>query len=98
MDYIALTGVFAIWCRLCPFGGTYMDPMWTNMKSEMNRRSFMRSGLSASIAAAGAGLITGSTVLTAEDRDDEHHGRLNRGDAAMLRFAAAAEILETDFW
>ena len=75
-----------------------MDPMWTNMKSEINRRSFMRSGLSASIAAAGAGLITGSTVLTAEDRDDAHHGRLNRGDAAMLRFAAAAEIIETDFW
>ena len=25
-------------------------------------------------------------------------GHLTRGDAAMLRFAAAAEILETDFW
>ncbi len=25
-------------------------------------------------------------------------GRLTRGDAALLRFAAAAEILETDFW
>src|SRR5207245_5474268 len=25
-------------------------------------------------------------------------GRLTPGDAALLRFAAAAEILETDFW
>ncbi len=75
-----------------------MDPMWTSMKTEINRRSFIRNGLTASVATAGAGLITGSTTLSAEDRDDEHHGRLNRGDAAMLRFAAAAEILETDFW
>jgi hypothetical protein len=29
---------------------------------------------------------------------DDHTGRLNKGDAAMLRFAAAAEILESDFW
>jgi hypothetical protein len=26
------------------------------------------------------------------------HGRLTRGDEAILRFVAAAEILETDFW
>lgn len=75
-----------------------MDPMWTSMKSEINRRSFIRTGLTASLATAGAGLVTGSTTLSAEDRNEEHHGRLNRGDAAMLRFAAAAEILETDFW
>ena len=29
---------------------------------------------------------------------DDHKGRLSKGDAAMLRFAAAAEILEADFW
>jgi len=29
---------------------------------------------------------------------DDHGGRLSKGDAAMLRFAAAAEILESDFW
>jgi hypothetical protein len=29
---------------------------------------------------------------------DDHSGRLSKGDAAMLRFAAAAEILESDFW
>jgi hypothetical protein len=25
-------------------------------------------------------------------------GRLNKGDAAILRFDAAAEIIESDFW
>lgn len=29
---------------------------------------------------------------------EEHGAHLTRGDAALLRFAAAAEILETDFW
>jgi hypothetical protein len=29
---------------------------------------------------------------------EEHSGHLTKGDAALLRFAAAAEILETDFW
>ena len=34
-----------------------------------------------------------------EEREPmERRGRLSRGDAALLRFAAAAEILETDFW
>ena len=28
----------------------------------------------------------------------ENHGRLTKGDAAILRFAATAEILESDFW
>jgi hypothetical protein len=30
--------------------------------------------------------------------DDDHRGRISKGDAALLRFAAAAEILESDFW
>ena len=29
---------------------------------------------------------------------DDNGERLTKGDAALLRFAAAAEILETDFW
>src|ERR1700687_437395 len=75
-----------------------MDPMWTNMKSEIDRRKFISGGLTAGVMSAGAGLMTGSKALLAEDEDNGHHGRLTRGDAAILRFAAAAEILETDFW
>lgn len=76
-----------------------MQDMWTSMKKAINRRSFMRNGLTAGAATAGAGLLTGTSLL-ADDahKNDEHGGRLTHGDAALLRFAAAAEILETDFW
>src|SRR5229473_7044404 len=78
-----------------------MENMWTNMKLATNRRSFLKNGLAAAGAAtAGMGLLTESASALALDKsdDDDHGGRLTRGDAALLRFAAAAEILETDFW
>src|SRR6266568_2045102 len=70
-------------------------------RSRTNRRSFLRNG----IGVAGA-LTVGAEVLgnglsafaKAQEGREEHSGRLTRGDAALLRFAAAAEILETDFW
>jgi hypothetical protein len=74
--------------------------MWNGMKDEIDRRSFVRKGLSIACAATtSAALLTDSFPLAAEDdRDRDRSGRLSRGDAALLRFAAAAEILETDFW
>src|SRR2546430_7141383 len=70
-----------------------------DLKSSVNRRSFVKGGLTAAGAATvGTGLITHSSSLLAEDRDEDHRGRLARGDAALLRFAAAAEMLEADFW
>jgi len=73
-----------------------MHSLWNNMKTEINRRSFVKSGLSAAgIASAGIGMLANSPSLLA---DDERRGHISRGDAALLRFAAAAEILETDFW
>ncbi len=75
-----------------------MDHMWSNMKSAINRRSFLRGGATAAGSAIlGVGFAAGGSTLLADD-DREEHGRLTRGDAALLRFAAAAEILETDFW
>lgn len=71
-----------------------MHELWSSMKAATNRRSFLKNGL----ATAGVGLLANNTLAMADDRHEERHGRLNRGDAAMLRFAAAAEILETDFW
>jgi hypothetical protein len=38
------------------------------------------------------------TLVFAQGGREEKSGRLTPGDAALLRFAAAAEILETDFW
>jgi hypothetical protein len=62
-------------------------------KSSINRRSFMKTGLTAAGAAAmGSGLLAHSSSAFGQS------GSLTQGDAALLRFAAAAEILETDFW
>jgi hypothetical protein len=76
-----------------------MKNMWSSMKTETNRRLFMKNGLGAAgVATVGAGLIANSSSVFAQDGPEEHSGRLTPGDAALLRFAAAAEILETDFW
>lgn len=74
-----------------------MDQIWTPIKPTINRRSFVKSGLAAGVATAGLGLI-GDNPAFARDETEDNSGRLIQGDAAMLRFAAAAEILETDFW
>jgi hypothetical protein len=48
---------------------------------------------------AGAALGAGTLLASPADAgDDEHSGSLSRGDAAILRFLAAAEIIETDLW
>jgi hypothetical protein len=77
-----------------------MEDAWTSMKTAINRRSFVKNGLTAAgVATASAGLLANPTSLLADDEHDHEHGKhLTRGDAALLRFAAAAEILETDFW
>ncbi|MCU1223553.1 MAG: hypothetical protein JWQ42_1646 [Edaphobacter sp.] len=76
-----------------------MKAMWSSMKAEMDRRSFVKNGLTAAtIATTGVGLLANNSTLLADDGHEEHSGRLTRGDAALLRFAAAAEILETDLW
>jgi hypothetical protein len=75
-----------------------MEDIWSSTRTFIDRRSFVKNGLSAAgLATAGVGLLSNGTSAMADD-GDEHGGRLTRGDAALLRFAAAAEILETDFW
>ena len=49
-------------------------------------------------ATLGAGLLEGRYSTLAEEGPEEKSGRLTPGDAGLLRFAAASEILETDFW
>ena len=61
-------------------------------KSGISRRSFLGKSL-----AVGAGTIGAGLLANARAEEDETQG-INSGDAAMLRFAAAAEILEADFW
>jgi hypothetical protein len=61
-----------------------------------NRRSFLRKGLAA--GAASGFLATGVSALAENNDRDRENSALTNGDAALLRFAAAAEILEADFW
>ena len=76
-----------------------MHHMWTDMKTAINRRSFVKNGLAtAGLVTAGAGFLATNSSALDEAGPEEHSGRLTKGDAALLRFAAAAEILETDFW
>jgi hypothetical protein len=65
--------------------------------SSKNRRAFLKNGIVAAGAATlGARLLAGD--VPAFGQEDEKSGSLTRGDAAILRFLAAAEILETDLW
>jgi len=62
-----------------------------------NRRTFLKNGMvAAGTATVAAGLL--AREVSAFDQEDEKSGKLTRGDAAILRFLAAAEILETDLW
>ena len=61
------------------------------------RRTFLcRMGLGAVALAPGAALLN-SASKAFSDEGGSTDG-ITAGDAALLRFAAAAEILETDFW
>jgi len=76
-----------------------MKNLLNGLKSSINRRSFMKNGLTAAGAATlGAGLVASSSPVLAHGGPEERSGRLTKGDAAILRFLAAAEILETDLW
>jgi hypothetical protein len=75
-----------------------MHNNWTSMKGAINRRSFVKNGVTAAgVATVGSSLLLNGTSVLADD-GEKQSGRLTKGDAALLRFAAAAEILETDFW
>jgi hypothetical protein len=70
------------------------DIMETTEHSEhvTSRRSFLVKG-----ATVGAGILGAGRLLT-EASPALAAGGLTKGDAAILRFLAAAEIIETDLW
>ena len=67
-----------------------------------NRRAFLRNGIGVAGALTVGAEVLGNVSGFAKEKEkegrEEKSGHLTKGDAAMLRFAAAAEILETDFW
>src|SRR5205807_2311324 len=72
-------------------GGQTMEPKQSGHRT--SRRSLL-GGLAAGAGTIGAArLLAGGSAALARTR-----GSLTEGDAAILRFLAAAEILETDAW
>jgi hypothetical protein len=60
----------------------------------VNRRSVLKGGLlTGGAVTLGAGLLGNAKPSFAQG-----NGRLDKGDIAILRFVAAAEILESDLW
>jgi len=67
----------------------------------VGRRSFLKG-----LGATGAVLLPASALLMSKaqaqemmkKKDDDSGGKLSKGDASILRFVAAAEILESDLW
>jgi hypothetical protein len=69
-------------------------------RREFGRRSFLKG-----LGMAGATLLPASALLTTKTQaamvdasSRRPRGNLKRGDAAILRFLAAAEIIESDLW
>jgi ribonuclease I len=64
-------------------------------RSAVPRRSFFRG-----LGIIGATLLPASTVLVnkVKGQGTSSSGKLSKGDADLLRFAAWAEIVESDLW
>src|SRR5215472_7774268 len=67
-----------------------MEQTRSRWRRLVSRRRFLGTGLAVGAGAIGTGMLP---ALSAEAS-----GSLTPGDAAILRFLAALEILETDFW
>src|SRR5258706_4632947 len=61
----------------------------------VGRRSFLKG-----LGATGALLVPATALLATKARasGDDGGGKLSKGDASILRFLAAAEIIESDLW
>src|ERR1700720_3285425 len=71
------------------------DEANSDQSGKIRRRSFLKGlGVSGAAATLGAGIMAKGIPALA----DERHGSITKGDAAILRFLAAAEIIESDIW
>jgi Ferritin-like domain len=71
------------------------DDVLNNLKKPADRRSFMKRGL----AAAGTATVAGGLLANGVKLFGQANGpKITPGDAAILRFLATAEIIESDLW
>src|SRR3984893_4846257 len=59
----------------------------------LRRRSFIKG-----LGATSALLLPGAALIDKAQASDDGGGQLSQGDASILRFLCAAEILESDLW
>lgn len=69
------------------------DDIASLAKKTFNRRAFMRNSVLAGAVMTGASVLEAPSALAEPGK-----GNLTRGDAAILSFLAAAEIIESDLW
>ncbi len=70
------------------------EELLPSIDRSVDRRAFVKGSLLAGGAAVvGAGLLSNATLARAQES-----GSLNAGDVAILRFLAAAELIESDLW
>jgi hypothetical protein len=69
-------------------------------KRSTGRRSFLKGGVLASGALVTAGFLGSgaSTLAQSANEDDRDGNEITDGDVAILRFLAAAELIESDLW
>jgi len=83
----------------CPLPASSSEPSRSNdntsdakQKRAVDRRSFLKKAGTASVA------LSAGSLLSADLFAQSPSSSITKGDAAILRFLAAAEILETDLW
>jgi hypothetical protein len=71
------------------------EPVQPHLQGAVKRRSFLKG-----IVVAGAAVTAGAAMLEniPSALAEEGNGNLTRGDAAILKWLAAAEIIESDLW
>ena len=70
-----------------------METPVKNTKRSVNRRSFMRSGL-----LVGGAATVGAGIFASAPSARGQYESIDSGDVAILRFLAAAELIEADLW
>jgi len=76
-----------------------MDESMHQPQDLISRRSMMFKGAALGVGATAVGrLLVDPPDVFAKGHTQVRGGRLTRGDAAILRFLCAAEIIESDLW
>ncbi len=79
--------------------GILPDAALPETKDQMPKRATPRRSFLKGLGMVGTALSVGTLLSPEAEAEHEHRSRfINASDAAILRFLAAAEILETDLW